>query len=118
MMMKAISSLYLYQVQQIIFTVSSFIQRNQEEISLEVVPGKPRMIIQDSSSDHESGKTGLPGKAFSKGGASSVISRTARSIVGYNPVPVYILERNCEYVSRWFNATLHTTTMSNFPYDI
>jgi hypothetical protein len=60
----------------------------------------------------------MPGKAFSKGGASSVISRTARSIVGFNPVPVYILERNCEYICRWFNATLHTTTMSNFPNDI
>jgi hypothetical protein len=60
----------------------------------------------------------MPGKAFSKGGASSVISRTARSLVGYNPVPVHILEGNCEYVCRWFNATLHTNTMQNFPNDI
>lgn len=51
------------------------------------------------------------GKALSKGGASSVISRTARSLVGYNPVPVYLLEKNCEYVCRWFNSTLHSTTM-------
>ena len=101
-----------------IFTVFSFIQRNQEEIDLEVEPGKPIMLIQDATSDDESGKAGVPGKAFSKGGASSVISRTARSIVGFNPVPVHILEKNCEYVCRWFNGTLHTTTMSNFPNDI
>lgn len=63
------------------------------------------MLEQDASSDHESGKTG-PFKAFSKTGASSVISRTARSLVGFNPVPVHILERNTEYICRWFNATL------------
>ena len=76
------------------------------------------MLTQDASSDNESGKTGMPGKAFSKGGASSVISRTARSLVGYNPVPIHILERNCEYVQRWFNNTLHSSTMQNFPNDI
>lgn len=53
----------------------------------------------------------MHGKAFSKTGASSVISRTARSLVGYNPVPTYVLERNCEYICRWFNATLQSTTM-------
>lgn len=59
------------------------------------------------------------GKAFSKTGASSVISRTARSLVGFNPVPVHILEKNCEYICRWFNATLSSTaTMQNFPTDI
>lgn len=47
-----------------------------------------------------------------------MISRTQRSIVGFNPVPVYILEKNCEHICRWFNATLHTTTMQNFPSDI
>lgn len=58
------------------------------------------------------------GKAFSKTGASSVISRTAKSLVGFNPVPVHILEKNCEYVCRWFNATLQSATMQNFPNDI
>mmetsp|Transcript_43635 Transcript_43635/g.42161 ORF Transcript_43635/g.42161 Transcript_43635/m.42161 type:complete len:195 (+) Transcript_43635:871-1455(+) len=76
------------------------------------------MLIQDFSSDKESAKTGFHGKAFSKGGASSVISRTAKSIVGFDPVPVHILEKNCEYICRWFNATLHTASMSNFPNDI
>ena len=102
-----------------LFTIFSFMQRNAEEISLEYGPGKPITLIQDASSDQESAKTGLPGgKAFSKTGASSVISRTARSLVGFNPVPVHVLEKNCEYVCRWFNATLQTATMQSFPADL
>lgn len=48
------------------------------------------------------------GKAVSRTGGSSVISRTAKSLVGYNPVPIDILEKNCEYAMRWFNATIQT----------
>jgi len=54
------------------------------------------------NTDQESVKTGnfMGGinKAFSKGGASSVVSRTARSLVGYNPVQMHILDKNCEYI--------------------
>lgn len=81
-------------------------QRNPDEISLEAEPGRPIKLIQDASSEQESGKTGLLGKAFSKTGGSSVISRTAKSLVGFNPVPVQLLEKNCEYVCRWYNATM------------
>jgi hypothetical protein len=77
------------------------------------------MIYQDATSDQESARGGIPGKAFSKTGASSVISRTARSLVGFNPVPVHILEKNCEYVTRWLNMTvLQNSTVQNFPSDI
>jgi hypothetical protein len=62
-------------------------QRNQDEISYEVERDKPIKLIQDASSEQESGKTGLPGKAFSKTGGS-VISRTAKSLVGFNPVDI------------------------------
>lgn len=91
-----------------LFTVFSYIQRHHDEVVIKADPGKPIMIDQDATSDRESGKTGglLAGKAFSKTGASSVISRTARSLVGYNPVPLHLLEKNCEYVCRWFNITL------------
>ena len=56
---------------------------------------------------------GMP-RNFSKG-ASSVVSRTARSLVGYNPVQPHILERNCEYICRWFMQTLSATSMTQFP---
>lgn len=78
-----------------LFTVFSYIQRNPDEISIEYGGNKPINLVQDASSDKESGMAGgkggfgsLPtgGKAFSKTGGSSVISRNAKSIIGYNPV--------------------------------
>lgn len=90
------------------------------------------MLVQDASSDQESaapggatgknaGFGGLPtvNKAFSKAGGSSVISRNAKSIIGFNPVSAQVLERNCEQIVRWFNSTLQTSSsMQNFPQDI
>ena len=77
-----------------IFTVFQFLQRNSDEYGLEVEEGKPIKIYQDASSDREDGKGGFT-KQFSRtGGASSVVSRTARSLIGYNPVPIYVLEKN------------------------
>jgi len=74
------------------------------------------------NSDQESVKTGnyMGGmnKALSKGGASSVVSRTARSLVGYNPIRFDILQENCEYVCRWFTQTLSATSMQSFPQDV
>ena len=103
-----------------IFSVFSFMQRNYDEIDFSVEPGKPIKLIQQvSNSDQESVKTGgfMGGmnKGFSKGGASSVVSRTARSLVGYNPVQMHILDKNCEYICRWFTQTLNATSMQQYP---
>jgi hypothetical protein len=102
-----------------IFTVYSFLQRYFDEIIFRCDRGKPIKLDQSASSDVESLRTGEKPlfKAFSKQ-ASSVISRTAKSLVGYNPVPWDVLERNCEHVCRWFNASLNTTAMQSFPQDL
>ena len=104
-----------------IFTVYSFLQRHYDEIVYRHEKGKPIKLDQSVSSDIESQKTGgfvaANPKTYSKQ-ASSVISRTAKSLVGYNPVPSDILEKNCEHVCRWFNASLNTTSMQSFPQDI
>ena len=63
--------------------------------------GKPIRIEQEVQSDDEDFPDPNRVRSVSKG-ASSVQSRTAKSLVGYNPVPFDILERNCEYVTRWF----------------
>ena len=89
-----------------IFTIFSFMQRNPDEYSLEVGKDRPIRLIQDAASDQESQKTGLPGKAFSKTGGSSVITRTAKSLVGFEPVPMQVLDENCKYIERWYNATM------------
>jgi hypothetical protein len=103
-----------------LFTIFSFMQRHPEEIRLEVEPGKPIRLTQDASSEQESGKTGVLGKAFSKtgGGSASVISRTAKSLVGFSPVPVALLEKNCDYVVRWYNATMQSSGLASFPADV
>jgi hypothetical protein len=54
-----------------------------------------------------------------KTGGSSVITATANTLLGYNPVPINDLTDNCEYVTRWYNATLQSSNvMSQFPKDI
>jgi hypothetical protein len=97
------------------------LQRHYDEIVYRHEKGKPIKLDQSVSSDIESQKTGgfvaANPKTYSKQ-ASSVISRTAKSLVGYNPVPSDILEKNCEHVCRWFNASLNTTSMQSFPQDI
>lgn len=101
-----------------IFTVYSFLQRHADEICFRVEPNKPIKLDQSVVTDMESAKTnfggGIAGRAFSKG-ASSVVSRTARSLVGYTPVRSDILERNCEFVARWFNNMISANLMENFP---
>ena len=102
-----------------IFTIFAFIQRNSDEYGLEVEDGKPIKLYQDASSDKEDGKGGFTNKYSRTGGASSVVSRTARSLIGYNPVPLYVLEKNCDYISRWLNLTvLQNSTLQNYPLDI
>jgi hypothetical protein len=98
-----------------ILTVFSYLQRFFDEIVYRYDKGKPIMLDQSAGSDTGSHKSGFSGggglqRAYSKGG-SSIISRTAKSLVGYNPVPSDILERNCEYVCRWFNASLNSNSM-------
>lgn len=102
-----------------LFTMYSFMQRNSDEYGLEIADGKPIRIYQDASSDkEESVGKGAFSKA-SRTGASSVISKNPRSLVGFNPVPLYILEKNCEYIMRWLNQTvLQNATITNFPRDI
>lgn len=104
-----------------LFTVYSYMQRNIDEYGLEIEDGKPIMIFQDATSDNEEsvGKGGGLSKHSRTAGASSVVSKTARSLVGFNPVPLYVLEKNCEFILRWFNLTvLQNSTITNFPADI
>jgi len=105
-----------------VFSVFSFMQRNFDEIAFRTEPGKPIRIVQEYNSDQESAKTGLMnpmggGRAMSKG-ASSVVSRTAKSLVGYNPVRIDILEKNCEFVTRWFTHTMSANSLNEFPKDV
>lgn len=47
-----------------------------------------------------------------------MVSRTAESLVGFNPVPLQMLERSCDYVVRWFNSMIQTSSLTSYPADV
>lgn len=100
-----------------IFTVFSYLQRYREEIDYDYERGKPIRLIQDAASDRETRITGLAPKAKTAG--SSVMTATAKTLLGYNPVPMANLEQNCDFIQRWYNSTLESSnTMQQFPMDV
>lgn len=47
------------------------------------------------------------------------MTATAKTLLGYNPVPLGALEQNCEYVTRWYNSMLQSSNpMVQFPTDV
>ena len=55
----------------------------------------------------------------SRTGASSVISRTAKSLMGFTPISIYILERSAEFLVRWMNTHIPAFSgLHSFPNDI
>lgn len=47
------------------------------------------------------------------------MTATAKTLLGYVPVPMGNLEQNCEYVQRWYNSTLQSSNaMTQFPTDV
>jgi hypothetical protein len=101
-----------------VFTTYGFQQRESETIVLTYGQGKPIRMELDAGSDDEGEPQLGRQRAGSHKGASSLASRTAQSLVGYNPVSPDILERNSEYLMRWYNNTMQGNPMQNFPADI
>jgi len=83
-----------------LFTIFSFLQRYSDEVVYNVDSGKPVMLELDATSDAESRDGGpiFQPRAHSKTGASSIFSRSPASLVGFQPVQINLLERNCEYI--------------------
>jgi hypothetical protein len=47
------------------------------------------------------------------------MTATAKTLLGYNPVPMGNLEQNCDFIQRWYNSTLESSnTMQAFPMDV
>ena len=81
--------------------------------------GKPIKLELDAGSDDESVKSG-GGRGFAKNskGSASVYTRTNRSLLGYAPIDVPQLEKNCTYITKWFSATISSGSMQTFPLDV
>lgn len=98
-----------------LLTVYSFIQRHSEDISYEVdANGATRVNYEESSEqDDYSGKWDAPKTSA----ASSAYSRSAKSIVGYQPIPQSLLDKGLEFLTRWMNHHVLPNTITHFPDD-
>lgn len=101
-----------------LFTIFPFIQRHMDEVHLECEEGQPITLILDetSDSDEPSIKAGGVGGPRTSAG-SSVVSRSAGSIIGYTPVPMYMLDKGLDFLTRFLNNRILSTTISRLPDD-
>jgi hypothetical protein len=100
-----------------LFTIFPFIQRYMDEIHLEAEEGRPITLVLDATSDMEENSIKIGGGGPRTSAASSVVSRSARSIIGYNPIPMYMLDKGLEFMTRFLNNRILSTTISRFPDD-
>lgn len=99
-----------------LLTAFPFIQRNTDEVRFEVDDAGVINLVQDAQSDTDSfSEKGAKGARTSAG--SSVFSRSAKSIIGFNPVPQPLMERSLEFLVRWLNAKLLTSPVNKLPDD-
>ena len=100
-----------------LLTVFPFIQRNPDEIRFETVENGPVTLVQDVESDIElysdRGKSG----GHRTSGGSSVVSHSARSIIGFNPIPQPLLEQSLDFLTRWLNHSVLSSPINKLPDD-
>jgi hypothetical protein len=103
-----------------VLTSFPFIQRNPDECRLETNEGEPITLKQEVGSDVESMSVGkTQGFGGTRTSGSSVMSRSARSLVGYNPIPIHLLEKGLDCITKWLNSGIHLgSSITKFPDDI
>lgn len=96
-------------------SVFSFIQSHTEDITYENdANGAVRVNYEENSEQDEySGKWDGPKTSA----ASSAYSRSARSIIGYTPVPQSLLDKGIDHLTRWMNHQILINPISHFPED-
>ena len=73
------------------------------------------MLSIDASSDVES-VSGIE-KKHRHSATSSVTSRTITSVVGYTPVPQWMIDQECSQLTNWLNHCVLTNPIGKFPED-
>ena len=103
-----------------LLSVYPFIQRNADEIQFTVSDSGLISLIQEVQSDSEvASDAGMKVSAVHRtSGGSSVVSRSARSIIGFNPVPQPLLEHSLDLMARWMNHSVLSTPVTKLPDDI
>jgi hypothetical protein len=98
-----------------LLSIFSFIQRHSEDITYETDSNGATRVAYEENSDQDeySGKWEGPKTSA----ASSAYSRSAKSIVGYQPIPQTLLDKGLEHLTRWMNHHILTNPISHFPED-
>lgn len=101
-----------------IFTSFPFLQRHQDDVRFVTDEnGATKLEFEETSdNDEASGRWGGAGGQRTSA-ASSVYSRSAKSIVGYQPIPQFLLEKGLEHLNRWLNHSVLSSTINKFPDD-
>lgn len=96
-------------------SIFSFIQRHSEDIKYENdANGAIRVSYEENSEQDEySGKFDGPKTSV----ASSAYSRSAKSIIGYMPIPQTLLDKGIDHLTRWMNHHVLVNPVSHFPED-
>ena len=100
-----------------LLTVFPFIQRNPDEVRLEVSGNGAVRLVQEVESDAEVASEKGKSMGFRTSGGSSVVSRSAKSIIGFNPIPQPMLEKSLEFLGRWFSHNTLSAPVNKLPDD-
>lgn len=109
-----------------LFTNFPYFQRHfDNEYTVQAEEGKPLNLQEVSiNSDDEDFKTPRPtqggGMTKSNHRAASVVSMTksSRSVLGFEPISRNMLEKSCEILLRWLNHTALNLNIQSFPGDL
>jgi hypothetical protein len=116
-----------------LLTNFAYLQRRQNEFQIAYEDDKKPLILteveqsdDDENSENEriskTSKTGSFSQNTKKKGNKSIYSyassKSARSALGYSPIPLNQLERSCNYITRWLNFNVLTQPVSSFPWGV
>ena len=103
-----------------LFTVFPFLQRNTDHYKILAEADKPIRLIEDDDDDSDRGSSPRGGG----GGARSIaMSKTDSHVsggkaLGYQPIPEPLLTKSTEYIVRWLNFNVLVNAISKFPGDL
>lgn len=91
-----------------------YLVRSPGEYEILADPHKPIRLKELDNEESETSRRAIS-VGMSRAGS---IAKTARSLLGYAPIPLRELERACEGIRAWLNQNVLTSYISKFPQDV
>lgn len=116
-----------------LFTNFAYLQRFQKECRVTQSDKGVAQIVEedeedvnsvdgDAGGDHtksaKAAKKGAPSVVSNKTFSSHASSKSSRSALGYTPIHATFLEANVDYILRWLNFMVLTSTIQQFPQSV